>query len=67
MDPNQQIMPFDNIFPAFIPGIFASTQDRNDYLSSLDSDTRDYVLKHTDDFSSKADLMECVSKLHGQG
>lgn len=67
MDPNQQVFPFDNVFPALIPAIFNSVQDRDDYLSSLDSDTRDYVLKHTDEFSSKSDLMDCVNKLQGQG
>lgn len=68
MDPDiQQIIPLGNVYPGFIPGVFTSAQDRDEYLSSLDSDTRDYVLKHTGEFSSKADLMECVNKLHGQG
>ena len=68
MDSNMgPIIPLGNEYPGFIPGVFSSTQDRDEYLSSLDSDTRDYVLKHTDEFSTKADLMECVNKLHGQG
>lgn len=48
----------------FAPGIFASSKEGNDYLSSLDSDTRDYVVKHTDEFRTMADIIECVNKLH---
>ncbi len=50
----------------FAPGIFPSVVEGNDYLSSLDSDTRDYVMKHTGDFRSRADVVECVNRLHGE-
>lgn len=60
MDPTQYQMP---IFP-LVPGFFDSNQDSEDFLSSLDSDTRDYVLKHTDEFSNRDDLYECVNRLH---
>lgn len=45
--------------------IFKSPEEREEYLASLDSDTRDYVLKHTDEFSSKADISACINRLHG--
>ena len=48
-----------------IPGIFSSYDEENDYLSSLDSDTRDYVIKHSNEFSSRTELIDCVNKLHG--
>lgn len=48
----------------FAPGIFIDDSERNDYLSSLDSDTRDYVLKHTDEFRSRQDIDDCIYKLH---
>jgi hypothetical protein len=51
----------------FFPGVFASAQEGDEYLASLDSDTRDYVLKHTDEFRSRSDIIECVNHLHGQG
>ncbi len=47
----------------FIPGIFLDDNERDDYLSSLDSDTRDYVLKHTDEFRSRQDIEDCINKL----
>ncbi|MGF7146017.1 hypothetical protein HNQ56_004465 [Anaerotaenia torta] len=47
----------------FAPGIFLNEMEGNNYLSSLDSDTRDYVLKHTDEFRSRQDIEDCVSKL----
>lgn len=49
-----------------VPGLFETVEDENTYLSSLDSDTRDYVIKHTSEFSSRADIIECVNKLHGE-
>ena len=49
----------------FAPGIFLDDNDQNNYLSGLDSDTRDYVLKHTDGFRTRQDVEDCVSELHG--
>jgi hypothetical protein len=78
MDPIQQPIPFVSPSPGmqpspalqpissymFAPGIFFSTDESNSFLSSLDSDTRDYVLKHTDDFRTRADIEECINRLH---
>ncbi len=60
---NTTILPFGSYM--FIPGIFDSDQDRDSYLSSLDSDTRNYVLKHTEEFQSRQDILDCVKELHG--
>lgn len=56
-----QIQQYGNTL--FAPGIFLSTEESNDYLSSLDSDTRDYVLKHTEDFRTKQDIIDCVKSI----
>ncbi|MBE5965787.1 MAG: hypothetical protein E7255_02270 [Lachnospiraceae bacterium] len=68
------IAPIPSVIPgqmygayAFAPGIFPTKEDSDSFLDSLDSDTRDYVIKHTDDFRSKEDIMECVQRLHGEG
>jgi hypothetical protein len=53
------------LYPAVFPGIFSLDQESNDYLSSLDSDTRDYVIKHSKDFDSRDDLIKCVNELQG--
>ena len=50
----------------FAPGIFLTKEDSDSFMASLDSDTRDYVIKHTDDFRSKDDIMECIDRLHGE-
>jgi hypothetical protein len=50
----------------FAPGIFLSEVEGNDYLSSLDSDTRDYVLNHTDEFCSRQDIEDCINDLHSK-
>ncbi|MDD3172892.1 MAG: hypothetical protein PHF63_04410 [Herbinix sp.] len=63
--PSSSIQPNNDV--VFVPGIFASYEEVNDYLSSLDSDTRDYVIKHTSEFRSRADIIDCVNKLHGEG
>ncbi|NLP33588.1 MAG: hypothetical protein GX359_00095 [Clostridiales bacterium] len=47
----------------FAPGVFPTREDSDSYLASLDSDTRAYVLEHTDEFRSKEDIIECVNKL----
>jgi len=49
---------------AFLPGIFASLEESNDFLASYDSDTRDYILKHTGEYCSKDDILKCISDLH---
>lgn len=66
MDPMLPVAPLNPSYPVFIAGIFDTNQDRDDYLDSLDSDTRDYVINHTGEFSSREDLMNCVRRLHGE-
>jgi hypothetical protein len=64
------MQPFGQVYPTIqgtgfiMPGIFPTFDDENDYLSSLDSDTRDYVVKHTDDFRTRQDVIDCVYRLH---
>lgn len=72
IDPNFTIMPAQPILTSqpymnsvYFASIFSSKDEEDEYLASLDSDTRDYVLKNTDDFSSKSDLIDCVNRLHG--
>ncbi len=48
---------------AMIPGIFPTIVDRDNYLSSLDTETRDYILQHTDDFRSVKDIADCVEEM----
>ncbi|MBH1942168.1 hypothetical protein I5677_14795 [Mobilitalea sibirica] len=48
----------------FAPGIFFTNDERDDYLSKLDSDTRDYVMKHTDSFRTRQDIEDCINSLH---
>jgi len=58
------MQPFGNFI--FVPGVFETIEGEHDYLSSLDSDTKNYVMEHTSEFRSKADIIECVNKLHGE-
>lgn len=72
MDPNQftpsssnsTFLPIGGI--TFIPGIFGSVSEGDKFLNTLDSDTRDYVLKHTDDFRTRQDIIDCVNSLHSK-
>lgn len=70
MDPMQGSIMNSSMLPisgfAFAPGIFASDHEGEDFLSSLDSDTRDYVIKHTDEFRTKQDIVDCINRLHGK-
>lgn len=63
MQPTVTNVPYGNNI--YFATIFTTKDEENDYLSNLDSDTRDYVLKHTDEFRSKADIIDCVNRLHG--
>jgi hypothetical protein len=72
MDPmqpflNGQPIPFTQSSSIFVPGVYANIHDGDDYLASLDSDTRDYVLKHTDEPRSRQDIIDCVNKLRNGG
>lgn len=53
------------IFAQFAAGVFSSDMERDNYLSGLDSDTREYVLKNTDSFRTIHDIEDCVNKLRG--
>jgi hypothetical protein len=68
IDPNFPMQPILSSLPygnnLFIAGIFSTPKDGDDYLNSLDSDTRDYVIKHSDEFRSRADIIDCVNRLH---
>jgi hypothetical protein len=59
---NPQFQPYG----IFYPSHYDPVEDGDKYLASLDSDTRDYVLKHTDEFRTKADIMDCIDKLHAE-
>lgn len=63
-NPSAAIIPVSNYL--FAPGIFYSDIDQNKYLSSLDSDTRDYVIKHTDEFRTRQDIDDCINRLHSK-
>lgn len=45
-------------------GVFDTLQDENDFLSSLDSDMREYVTNNPSEFTSRDDLMTFVNRLH---
>lgn len=67
MDPfnshtNDIPIPMVQINSGFIQGAFMEYGD--DYLNSLDSDTKDYVLKHTDASRTRQDIINCIEKLH---
>jgi hypothetical protein len=71
MDPNFTIMPMQPIMTSqpytnsiYFTSIFTSKDEEEDFLASLDSDTRDYVLKHTDDFRTKEEMLDCIRDLH---
>ena len=68
------IVPMQNAYDPlpFVNNIYAASINSADegsdkYLSSLDSDTKDYVLKHTDKARSKADVINCINELHEKG
>lgn len=60
--PTSAVQPFSSYM--FAPGIFFSANESDEFLSTLDSDTRDYVMKHTDDFRSRQDIEDCLNRLH---
>lgn len=71
MDPNFFLAPNQDVLGgqsyvnmAYFSGIFPSATDEKDYLNSLDSDTRAYVINHTDEFRSMGDIIDCVNRLH---
>ncbi|HEX3021933.1 MAG TPA: hypothetical protein VHQ24_09805 [Lachnospiraceae bacterium] len=66
MDPISQSTGMNPANAMFFASVFGTLHEEKDYLSTLDSDTRDYVLKHTDEFSSREDLEDCVRRLHGE-
>lgn len=73
MEPDLPILPIQTGlagyfgFPNFYPGIFESADEGNEFLNNLDSDTRDYVIKHTEEFRTRSDVINCINELHGKG
>ncbi len=66
MDPiNSSYTSSNPIFAQFATNVFTSDIERDNYLSSLDSDTRAYVLKNTGEFRTIQDVEDCVNKLRG--
>lgn len=67
MDPMQYS---STIIPAYVPygsfafaaGVFLSDSERDHYLSSLDSDTRSYILNHPKEFGTRQDIDDFVSQ-----
>ncbi|HHV13774.1 MAG TPA: hypothetical protein GXX75_26250 [Clostridiales bacterium] len=55
-------MPYGGI--AFAAGIFMTDGDRDSYLSSLDSDTRSYILNHPEEFGTRQEIDDFVSQMH---
>lgn len=49
----------------FYPGVFVSKEDGDDFLASLNPDTKEYVLNHTDEFTTRNELIDCVSRFYG--
>ncbi|BCN31474.1 hypothetical protein [Anaeromicropila herbilytica] len=69
MDPLMPINPmFPNfsIYPAATPKLIGTDNEKEEFLASLDSDKRDYVLKHTSLDCSVKDLEECMKDLKGE-
>ncbi len=51
------------VINALIPEVFPTIADRDDYLASFDSDTREYILQNTNDIRSISDIEECVRQM----
>ena len=60
---NETPLPMVQTYSGFLPGAFFNFND-DSYLNSLDSDTRDYVIKHTADTRTRQDIINCVNRLH---
>ncbi len=54
-------VPFGNNI--FLASVFVNEEDQNSYLSSLDSDTREYVLRHKDEFRTRQDIVDFVGRM----
>lgn len=48
----------------FTPIVFGASVYDQEYLNSLDDDTREYVLNHTSDFQSRDEVIEFVNRIH---
>ncbi len=55
-------VPMVQTYSGFTPGAFMNFGDN--LLDSLDSDTRDYVIKHTGDNRTRQDILDCIDRLH---
>lgn len=52
---------------SLIPGMLAANKNSDDYLATLDSDTREYVMRHTSSDRTIMDIVHCVERLHDGG
>lgn len=66
MQPMYPMFPNYPIYPAVTSKIIDTDNRKDKFLSNLDSDTRAYVLEHTENGCSTDDLRDCVKKLHGE-
>lgn len=53
------------IYPLAFPGIRNFQDQEEVFLSSLDSDTREYVRRHTEKGCSRDEMEHCVAELRG--
>lgn len=51
--------------PFIFPFIFDTIDAQNNFLDSLDSDTREYVKNHAGDYSSLDELQKSLENLRG--
>lgn len=59
---NNDPVPMVQSYNGFFAGAFMN--NGTEYLDNLDSDTRDYVLKHTKDSRTRQDVIDCIYKMH---
>lgn len=55
-------MPMNNFL--LVPGVFGANNEDNEFLNSLDYETREYVQSHSSDFQSRDEVIEFVNRLH---
>ena len=47
----------------YYPIFFETREDVDKFLTNYDSDTRAYVINHTDEYRTKRDIIDCVHRL----
>ncbi len=61
-EPNTILQPINSNI--FAPGVFTQIYEGDKLLQTLDSDTRAYVMKHTDENRTRADVENCINELY---